>query len=349
VNLPHQWEASSCEELIENIAETVAVPDASPIKAPRWRAIDAQAIHQENLLGLFNDAFGHSTSAAHWQWKYRFAASPGTLVLDGDRAVAFNGGMPRKAYIQGALETVVQMGDVMVAPDQRGILTRRGPFYLSVMHFFKAQVGPGKNYSLAFGFPNARHARLGVKQGLYCQVDKIVQARWPARAGRSLMLGSKQLEAAQLTLIDPLWAQMQADTKTLAICVRDAQWIEHRYFNKPHQDYIVLRVFHRLTRQTRGVIVLKPQGDDGVEILDIIAPQKHFPSLINIAQMATHRLGQKWLFGWFSPQAIRWSEATGPIIEETDVVIPGSAVNDETWSLRVKERWWLMGGDTDFK
>lgn len=343
VNLPHQWQASSREILPADPVVTKAV------KKPRWRAIDAQAIHEENLLALFNDSFGHRTSAAHWQWKYRFAASPGTLVLEGERAVAFNGGMPRNAYIQGALETVVQMGDVMVSPDQRGILTRRGPFYLSVMHFFKAQVGPGKNYSIAFGFPNARHARLGVKQGLYCQVDKIVQGRWPARAGRSLLLGSHPLDVTQLALIEPLWKQMQADAQTLAICARDAQWIEHRYFNKPNQSYIVLKVFHRLTRQIRGVIVLKPQGDDGVEILDIIAPQKNFPSLINIAQMATHRLGQKWLFGWFSPQAMRWSETTQPIIEETDVVIPGSAVNDETWSLRVKERWWLMGGDTDFK
>jgi ABC-type polysaccharide/polyol phosphate transport system ATPase subunit len=345
VNIPHQWKAAAVQLKVAPIA--TAKPQQS--KLNRWRAIDATQQHESMLLTLFKHSFGHSTNADQWRWKYRFATSPGTLVLEGDRAVAFNGGMPRTAYIQGVQETAVQMGDVMVTPDQRGILTRRGPFYLSVMNFFKNQVGQNKNYSLAFGFPNARHAKLGMKQGLYCQVDKIVQARWPALTGRSFTLGAKQLTASQLSLVDPLWNTMKDDALALAICARDAQWIEHRYFNKPGHNYLVFHVFHRITRQTHGVIVLKPQGEDGIEILDIIAPKKHFPNLIKVAQMATHRLGLPWLFGWFSPQAINWASTTNPIIEETDVVVPGSAVNDEAWALRVKDRWWLMGGDTDFK
>lgn len=357
VNLPHQWERSPAQ-LKENSSLIAATsvdlqskpkPEPPKSKASRWRAINATQAHENMLLTLFQDSFGHSTDTKQWRWKYHFATSPGALVLEGERAVAFNGGMPRTVYVQGVQETGVQMGDVMVTPDQRGILTRRGPFYLSVMHFLESQVGQNKHYSVAFGFPNARHARLGIKQGLYCQVDKIVQARWPAQAGRSLTLGAKQLNASQTSVVNPLWKAMQKDTLELAICARDAQWIKHRYFNKPDHSYLVFRVFHRVTRQTHGVIVLKPQGEDGIEILDIIAPKKHFPNLIKIAQMATYRLGHPWLFGWFSPQAINWALTTHPIIEETDVVVPGSAFTGEEWALRVKDRWWLMGGDTDSK
>lgn len=357
VNLPHQWSQSAV--LSSPQAEIKPVKPTEPpasigMQTPqsskaRWRAEDARDVNESELLDLFAESFGHDVSPAVWRWKYRFTPNPGTVVYDGDRAVAFNGGMPRKARVLGVEEQVVQMGDVMVAPDIRGILTRRGPFYLSVHKYFSERVGPEHEFSLAFGFPNARHARLGVKQKLYCEVDKIVQARWGAIAGRSWTLSARALTESDLPLVDTLWSEMMQTAERLAIGVRDGDWIRHRYMEKPSSHYKVMLVFGRLTRKPKGVVVLKDHGKDGVELIDMVAAKKDFNALVHVARIMTRRLEREWLFGWFTPSALDWCRETIPIVEETDVVIPGSAVNDVESALRVKGCWWLMGGDTDFR
>ena len=316
----------------------------------RWSVTDAAKASQQQKLELFHKAFGQQISEALWDWKYHSDDNDGSVVFEGDKLVAFNGAMPRRSLVRGRETLTVQLGDVMVAPETRGVLTRRGPFYLAAKYFLEQYVGQGKKYAYGFGFPHARSCRLGVKQGLYVDTDRIDQARWPAFSARMLRWRTVDLKSGHLKYIDMLWQQMAADVSDLAIGVRDRQYIEHRYLNKPEQDYRIKLVFRRFALKPCGLLVLKNHKDgSGTELIDFVSSRADAPSVIRVAQVLTAQMKQQWLFAWATPSVQTWLDETSPVIEPTEVVIPGNAVNDKEYALEVKDRWWLIGGDTDFR
>ncbi|MBB1488217.1 GNAT family N-acetyltransferase [Oceanospirillum sediminis] len=316
----------------------------------RWQVTDATRASQQQKLELFHKAFGQPMSEALWRWKYHSADNDGSVVFESGKLVAFNGAIPRRSLVLGRETLTVQLGDVMVAPEVRGVLTRKGPFYLAAKHFLEQYVGRGKTYAYGFGFPHARSCRLGVKQGLYVDTDRIDQARWPAFSARLLRWRAVDLKPAHLKYIDMLWRQMAADVSDLAIGVRDRQYIEHRYLNKPEQDYLIKLVFRRFALKPCGLLVLKAHRDgSGIELIDFVSSRADAPSVIRVAQVLTAQMGQQWLFAWTTPSVQAWLDETSPVIEPTEVVIPGNAVNDKEYALEVKDRWWLTGGDTDFR
>lgn len=352
VNIPRRWsEASSQTSEVKSVRESADAEknDIGPIESSDWSAVDAEQIDEEVLLGLFAQSFGYELSPVLWRWKYRFTPKPGKVVYRGERPVGFIGGMPRKASVLGKDESVVQIGDVMVVPEARGILSRHGAFYRAMHPYLVERVGPDKEYTYAFGFPTKRSVKLGVKHGLYTEVDKIVQGRWAAINERTWRLSARALSEEDLPLVDSLWEQMKQDCHDTAICYRDSGWVQHRYLDKPEGHYQLMMVYERLTRKSLGLVVLKDHGEDGVELIDIVAPKLSFSDVIGVARVITGRLGREWLFGWFTPKAMAWCEDTDPVVEDTAVVVPGSAVNNVEHALHLKGCWWLMGGDTDFR
>lgn len=312
----------------------------------RW----AIAADTPALLALFARSFGHAMSEKEWAWKYRFAPSPGMLCLDGERIVAFNGGMPRTCHHGDDAFTAVQMGDVMVDPDYRGILTRRGPFYQVVQAFFSTSVGAedALPYRYAFGFPHARHARLGRALALYCQPDVIHQARWPALPRRPLHYTARPLTDADVPTVESRWAAMRESLPDCVLGERNAAWLEHRYGQAPGRDYALWLVISRLTRRPLGVCVLR-HHDAHTELLDLIAPLKALGRVVAVARHIAARAGSRQLEAWLTPAVATALTATRPTLEDTEVVIPGSCVNGTEQGMTPAGRWWLMGGDTDFK
>lgn len=329
----------------------------------RWaREADTSA-----LLALFSRSFGHPMSEVEWAWKYRFAPTPGTVCLDGERIVAFNGGMPRRCYDGMADFDAVQMGDVMVDPDYRGILTRRGPFYHVVQAFFGEAVGGEAHhrYRYAFGFPHARHARLGRALSLYCQPDVIRQASWLATPRRPWRYTARRLTRLDAhsdgaTAVNVLWAAMRQALGDCIIGERHATWMEHRYLNAPGRDYAIWLVHERLTGRPLGVCVLRHRAGDfasnttdgtspDTELLDIVAPPPNMAAVVAVARHITARAGDGCLGGWLTPAVAAALAPSRPAVKNTDVVVPGSAVNGQTQGMKPAGRWWLMSGDTDFK
>lgn len=314
-----------------------------------WQTRWARPEDESQLLTLFERAFGTSMSAAHWRWKYQMADTPGTVCCQGDKVIAFNGGMPRDSLIFGDPCQTVQMGDVMVDPAHRGVLTRRGAFQQMVKHYFGKRVGPDHDYRLAFGFPHARASRVGVRQGLYCEVDRILEVRWTALDGRNWRYGLTPVEIRHLPALDQLWTQMSTQTSSFAIHKRDGRWWRYRYLEKPGNDYRVLLACSRIGRQPLGAMVLRVLDDQRVELLDLLGAQKAMPTLINMARRHVHRLGRQELMAWATPSALEWWGHQNAQSQETEVVIPGSAVNSVEYATSVRGCWWLMGGDSDFR
>lgn len=303
------------------------------------------------LLALFERAFGHPMPQTTWEWKYRYAKSPGMVCLHEGNIIAFNGGMPRNAVVKGSACSIVQMGDVMVDPKYQGILTRRGPFYQVVQAFLVEQVGAEHAHRYAFGFPHARHARLGNALKLYYSTDRIDEAHWPAIAQRRWRSTASPLLPSHAHIADKLWNSMANDLGGLAIGVRDWSWLTHRYFNISERGYIGWLISERLTRRPLGICILRQHDATTVELLDIVCSVNHMPEVVRCAQHITSRLGARQLMAWLTPSVLRHVADTQPTVTHTEVVVPGCQVNDPTLTLgmEVADCWWLMGGDTDFR
>lgn len=302
------------------------------------------------LLALFARCFNATMSADEWAWKYRFAPSAGMVCLDDNSIVAFNGGMPRDCRLGQEAFCAVQMGDVMVDPAYRGILTRRGPFYQVVQAFFSSSVGHDADhpYRYAFGFPNARHARLGNALSLYCQTDVIQQASWLVLSRRRLRYTARPLTADDAQTVEQLWAAMRAALPGYAIGERGWQWLTHRYSKAPGRKYALWLVIERFTRRPLGVCVLRRHASH-MELLDMIASPHTMAAVVNVARHISARTGVNRLNAWVTPTVASALIATTPTLTDTDVVIPGSRVNGLEQGMEPAGRWWLMGGDTDFR
>lgn len=317
--------------------------------ASQWHIRWATQADTPALRALFERAFATPSSAEQWAWKYRHASSPGVVCCHGETLIAFNGGMPRQARVFGEDHGVVQMGDVMVDPEWRGVLTRRGPFYRVVHAYFADCVGEGLPYRHAFGFPHARHARLGRKLGLYCDTDRILEAHWPTLATRRWAESARPLFERDATTVDTLWQAMAADASQVAMGQRDWHWMRHRYITHPHQAYQAWLVTTRLSRRPLGVVVLAPRDAQTLELVDLVGPRASMRRLVEVARHIGARLGASRLFGWLTPSSAAWLDDTQPQLTPTEVVVPGSQVNGLELGLELEDRWWLMGGDSDFR
>ncbi|UZE95132.1 ATP-binding cassette domain-containing protein [Alkalimarinus alittae] len=356
VYLPHKWQlASQSNPEQPNPEQPNPEAPKKAIATQRWQAINANDVSQTSLLALFEQVFGHTLDPQVWRWKYRFADTPGSVVLENKQIVAFTGGIPRKGLVFGQPESMIQMGDVMVTKGVRGILGKKGPFYLASQHYLSPRVGPGLQYSLAFGFPNERAGKVGVIRGIYNIVDKIVEPHWPP-------LTEANHTNTQIQMIDPhqnnqweqqvdtLWQAMQQDTNDVAIGCRDSQWVKHRYINKPGADYLLAMVANsEQPNQPLGLLVLNHHINGTMELLDIVGSRDSALTLIEAARQITAHYKASHLFAWATPSALSWFKGSDYQSHKTEVVIPGCNINSPQHALRVKDRWWLLGGDSDFR
>ena len=322
---------------------------ARPAPGNRALTLDwAQPADGPSLLALFQRAFGHAMPAEQWHWKYAGLESMGSIVRRGTEPVGFYGGIPRQIRFFGALQTAVQISDVMVLPAERGILTRRGAFFLTAAAYADRYVGPNRAYALAFGFPSARHARLGEHLGLYARVDEIFEASWTALNRRfSVIYKARLLQPHQLALVDELWQRMANRLQDVCICVRDAAHVGHRFLAHPTVVYLPFLVTHRLTGRAIGLVVLRDHKESGVELLDVIAEPSDVPVLVKVARRVAARLGRDKVFAWLTPSASAYFD--DPALTPAGVPVPTIVWGSSPDLVKLRGRWWLTGGDTDFR
>ena len=141
---------------------------------------------------------------------------------------------------------------------------------------------------------------------------------------------------------------MADDLRDAVVGVRDVEYLQHRYLDHPHNHYELLLVTSRFTGAARGVMVLRVH--DGVcELLDLIAPLRNIPCLVDQARRLITRWGVGELYCWVSRhQAWRFT-ATDGRVHPLDIRIPTSVWINGPPVEMVRDRWWLMSGDTDFR
>jgi hypothetical protein len=234
----------------------------------------------------------------------------------------------------------------MVQSQERGVLTRQGPFFLMGSSWPEIY-GPR-----GFGFPTTRAMRVAEKMGLYVEAGRLAEVRWkPASPGIRVRTQVRTVDRnakGDRVLVQSLWAAMANDLGQGVVGVRDWAYLERRYFTHPSNHYEVLVVSSRFSRRALGVVVLR-KLEGSCELLDVIAPLANLGLILDQARRLTARWGAPYLYCWittnYAPLFLQCEGQEEPL----DISIPASSWTKNPQSELFVGKWWLMSGDTDFR
>lgn len=321
-------------------------------RPPRWRLTHLTPDALDAFCALFQVVFGHTMRPPLWHWKYGNDRGCSVAAYRDGRLVAHYGGSRRLVAIFGRMATAVQICDAMVDPAERAVMTKTGVMYQVTATFLEIYQGL-EGIPLAFGFPNRRAMGLGERLGLYAEVGALCEVRWAALHDRPRLLTRVRYldrhHARDRQAVDRLWAAMRRDLTDAVAVVRDWAYLCYRYAEHPERHYEILLVSSRVTLRPLGVLVLRIE-ENAVELLDLVAPLKHIPVLIDQARRLAGRWGKETLYCWITRQyAGRFGRTPGALVKDLDIRIPTNAwVHQDLTPAQLYDRWWLTSGDTDF-
>ena len=318
-----------------------------------WQVVDVGATDVPDVRLLFEAVFGHAMSDPLWNWKYGAGRGVGVAARSpGGELLAHYGGTYRELRFGAFAHHAIHIGDVMVAAAGRAALSHKGPFGLVTEKFFRCHVGSGNGKAVGFGFPNDRHMRLGEKLGHYVQVESIFELQWPAAV-------SHDFEAVPVDWSDvPTEAHINQLCESLlggcaeyVIPLRSFAWLKHRFANHPEHQYQAFWIKELGSQRLLGAIFLRklptgcfPEGQACWELMDWIGS----PDVsIKLVEAARHVVFER------SGHALRlW--CSGLVADQVSVL--GGSKNRVCFAAMTipnpfsdRPRWWLNGGDTDFR
>ena len=320
---------------------------------PQWRVRLLEKKQMPEMLDLFKNTFHHDMTPALWRWKYGSNASREIGVWRKNRLIAHYGGIGRRILFFGQPQTAVQIGDVMVDANERGTLTRKGPFFLMAATFLERYIGYNKPYLVGFGFPNERAMKVAERLGLYAEIDQMVEFSWTSlpkwpRIKTRLHPIDRADDERMAAAAEECWQKMAEDLRSALVGIRDWSYLQHRYLNHPTQRYQLMLVKNRFGGRARGILVLRHDVHDS-EIVDIIAPLSEIPLLILHARRLAGISGRHRLFCRITENFAACFAAAGGTKQALDIRIPASIWDAAPSVDSLRNRWWLMSGDTDFR
>lgn len=325
------------------------------------------------VLALHTQVFGPEVDMQWFAWKYGQAPEQahhegrGQAVgaWHGDELIAYCGGLPRTLWQQGQRLRGLQMGDVMVHPAWRGILTRHGPFFHVTQSFHSSRLGPAPSrpFQLGFGFPNARHLRLAVMLGLVRDGGVIETLHWNTSQAappglpwhwhwQALMPSDARFDRA----VNSAWKSMLARAPGLTLGQRDAAYLRWRYVDRPTAigtpegappRYHFFELRRPWSSTALGVAVLDLRSTSA-HWLDWVGPVALMPLANRACRLEAARAGATELTAWASPAVAHQLEHSDIGRREVCAGLGVSAASDFKPEDVPRLRWWLMGGDTDF-
>lgn len=321
------------------------------------------------VLALHEHVFG-SGADAHWfAWKYGQGLSQGQGRAIGawhdGQLVAYCGGLPRTLRLHNTNLRGLQIGDVMVHPAWRGILSRRGPFFQVSKRFYDSQIGAADSrpFELGFGFPNERHLRLAVLLGLLHDGGVIKSLRWiclPASSFRLPWFWRWQPLLASDPHFDrkvnAAWKRMKAELPHVVLGQRDATYMRWRYVDRPSEDsehgktiprYHFFELRYAWSNTSTGIAVLD-LASAIPHWLDWVGAVGLMPLVSRACRVEAARVGANEMMAWASPP-VATVLAQSDIRSREVCAGLGIPVGSDLKSHNIADtQWWLTGGDTDF-
>ncbi len=320
---------------------------------PKWRLKSLKQQQSAEMRHLFEKTFNHCMTPATWHWKYGAVAGQAIGIWRNDRLIAHYGGTARHILLCGQAQTAVQIGDVMVDASERGTLTRKGPFFLMAATFLERYIGYGKPYLIGFGFPNERAMKVAERHGLYAEVGRMTEFSWPPSSRlpqwkTRLQPIDQAVTSDTVHAIDACWQRMANDLQDMIVGIRDWRFLQYRYLQHPSQRYQLILVKNRLGERVRGLLVLRHDAD-GCEIVDLVAPLHEIALLVTQARRLAGLNGHRRLFCRITENFAALFSAAGGIRQALNIRIPANIWSHGPPPEALKDRWWLMSGDTDFR
>jgi hypothetical protein len=317
----------------------------------RWRIRNPLATDYQACSELFERAFGHPISKPLWDWKYGDGRGRAVLALRGNVVIAHYGCVSRRICLRGKPAKALQICDVMVEPTERAVMTRSGAFTQIARTAQEQFIGFETEHELGFGFPNQRHMQLAHRMGLYDEVERLDELEWrPGTTTReawfteSLILDPTTLNRA---LLERLWGEMQAGLSDRILVIRDADYWEYRYVDRPQQSYVLLAVRRRLGGNILSIAALR-RDENECKLLDVLGHPRHYGLVVNHALRQTAMWGLPVLRAWITQGCAGFFTTPGVSRKPTDIVIPLNAHARSRAVSDIQDRWFLMMGDTDF-
>lgn len=306
---------------------------------------------QENAWhDLFKASFGRSLSSSLWRWKYRDTERQGVGAWKDDQLQAFYGGMPRAISYFGQSAKALQISDAMVHPSQSDPFARNAPFHMAAATFAEQQLGDGRPHLVDFGFSESRHLSQIEALGLSEQVDAMTEMRWPALSGVPVLRTfARPLDESNAAIVDRLWMEMKRALQTSIVGVRDWAYVRSRYLMHPRQPYSVLLVRRRFNGAAVGILVLRDRQEQGVELVDFVAPPERFPELLDVGRRFAGKLGRSEVFTWITVSHVNLLAPAGGRQVALDLTIPANIWSPGPRPQELRGHWWLMAGDAGFR
>jgi len=303
------------------------------------------------VSNLFEKVFEQPLSSEMWDWKYGPGRGQAIGLWEEGELVAHYGGIPRKLNIAGSLIVASQSCDVMVAPQARGALVRKGPFFQVCATFLEHFVGYGTDQPLAFGFPNERAFRLPRKLGLYTDpITRIRELSWQSSVSRKWLWATRTIDPSNpddIFIIDSLWQQMASCLKTFAVGVRNAEYLRERYQKHPQHKYKLFLVYQRWLRKPLAVVVVNIDGDR-LELLDWVSDIKDIPKMIMAVKTLAADRRLAGVYTLASLPVCDFFVRTDVCEKDINITVPENAWTDSPGKEILQDKLWLTGGDTDF-
>lgn len=309
-----------------------------------------------DVLALHHQVFSSSLQPDWFEWKYVQGQGEGVGIWnDRQQLIAYCGGFPRRVLQQGQATNFLQIGDLMVSPEWRGVFTRKNPFFYACEHLYTTRLGNDRPYKVGFGFAHARSTRLHVKQGLGRDGGAVPFLQWQVAQRKPLpewlwRVQPLAPDAPNLrATVDRAWQAMRRETQDYTIGIRDADYLSWRFSQRPDKSYRLFTLRRIWDLQPLGVIVLSQPSQPGeaVQWLDWVGPVRHLAHACLAALRIAAQDG--------APTMNTWASAT--VTELLASTEPGFLPHIANISIRAPAdmassapdlKLWLMAGDTDF-
>lgn len=323
------------------------------LSIPKWRVQLLHFNQMPDMLALFKKTFQHDMTPTTWQWKYGAHAGCAIGVWRDHQLIAHYGGIGRRILFFGKPQTAVQISDVMVDVAERGTLSKKGPFFLATATFLEHYIGYGKPYLLGFGFPSERHMKIAEHLGQYARVGNLIEFSWSPRPRyphwrTKLQPIDDTTPVTSEAIVNSCWQHMVADMQNAIIGVRDWEYVQRRYLHHPSQSYRVLMIKSRFSQRVEGILVLRYDATD-CEIMDFIAPLRAIPIMIHHARRLAGMHGCARVFCHITENFADHFAKTGGFGQPAHIPIPANIWSPGPAPEILKNHWWLMSGDKDFR
>lgn len=301
------------------------------------------------LGALFQQVFGHALEEGLADYKYAAGRGESLALLNDDGQIIAHCGMIFRSLLQAGLPAPgVQFGDLMVAPEVRGILSRQGLPFTKVFIGALERVNRAPVKPLVFGFPSDRATRLGARLGVIKKFDEVSELTW-SKSNEALSAVTQPLADPRFRkVVDKLWGKMAQDLANAVVGVRDAEYFVRRYFQHPAHRYHVYLLRTQWLKRPTGVFVLRSHGAS-IELVDWVAPLDKGAAVIEQARRAVSELGGErlttWLAGAYSPQF-----AVDTIsCQSLEICVALGGEIPAAWLERFGDHMWITSGDTDYR